>query len=97
MQLSLPDISPQRERAEAREKGKKEEKRGEAAGADRSKGNVAGARDVSAKKEKADAKQRPRDATAAAPPRDAAAAAPHQPVPEPSVPARELTEQEKQV
>jgi hypothetical protein len=88
VQLSLPDISPQRERAEAREKGKKEEKRGEAAVADRSKGNVAGASDVSAKKEKADAKQRPRDA---------AAAAPHQPVPEPSVPARELTEQEKQV
>jgi hypothetical protein len=88
VQLSLPDIIRQRERAEAREKGKKDEKRGEAAAADRSKGNVAGAGDVATKKEKSDAKQKPRDA---------AAAAPNPSVPGPSVPARELTEQEKQV
>lgn len=76
----------QRERAEAREKGKekreKDELEKDAAGADKVKSKGAAAADASTKKEKEEAKPKLPDASAAC---------------LPSVPARELTEQEKQV
>ncbi len=85
-------ICYQRERAEARDKSnsKKEEKSSNPAAADKAKSHPAGASDAATKKEKVDAKQKQK-------PRDAASAAPPPPVAEPAKPARELTEQDKQV
>jgi hypothetical protein len=86
--ILLCQFLSQRERAEAREKSKKEEKPGEAAATDKSKGSITVFSDAAAKKERVEAKQKPRET---------AAASPHPPIPECAVSARELTEQEKQV
>jgi hypothetical protein len=76
----------QRERAEAREKGKekreKDELEKDSAGADKGKSKGAAGADASSRKEKEMAKPKLPDASVTTPP---------------SIPARELTEQEKQV